>query len=234
MIKDYLPTPGVVAAYVVGFLHSLAIGVEVDTGTIAEAIASSIPAVISGTGAAVSAGLIVREKVGNRYLWRRGPTQVPDAYIAEHMPKVKVHIEPDLRKTLEAKEAKDAARPPGPAPAPAPREPSLTERFANPLVIPGEFEEHPVLVIRKAMEADKEAALAVAPPQEQEEPPARRRTAAHAGPAPAPSMRAGLWSDGSLHIERGGRVETFTPSETQYLMRFLDGMLLRTRDVTVS
>ena len=50
----------------------------------------------------------------------------------------------------------------------------------------------------------------------------------------APTMRAGLWSDGSLHIERSGRVETFTPSETQYLMRFLDGMLLRTRDVTVS
>lgn len=58
--NTYVPGNGTCAAYVVALLHSLPIGTELDTNSIAEAIDSSIPNVI-GCNTAVSAGYIVRE-----------------------------------------------------------------------------------------------------------------------------------------------------------------------------
>jgi len=55
----------------------------------------------------------------------------------------------------------------------------------------------------------------------------------HAAPVPpAREMRVGVWSDGSIAIERHGRVETYSPTETAQLMRFFDRFLLRGRDAT--
>lgn len=230
MTHEYTPSTGSVVAYVVSLLHSMPIGVELDTGTIAEALDCGIPNIISGTGAAVTHGYIIREKVGGRYLWRRGGSQVDDSFIAAHPPKNKVNVDPSLRATLEAAAA---SRPPAPyvpasTPAPAPREQSLSERFAVPRLIPGD-DEIPVMAIHKAMTTP--------PPPAAPEPvidvvPAPTRKPRAAAPEPQ-GIRAGLWSDGSMSIERSGRVESFTPEETTYLMRFFDKMLLRNRDVCV-
>lgn len=84
---------------------------------------------------------------------------------------------------------------------------SLHERFDMPRVLPTD-------------DADLTASFAPpAPAQEAASKPARKA---------APSaLRVGVWSDGSLVIERAGRVETYTPEETLQLVKILDRMLMK-------
>lgn len=197
-------------AYAVAALHSLPIGAEVDTSSLADAIGTTISNIISGCGAAVAHGLIVREKVGARYLWRRGPAQIDDAFIQGHPSKNRLSVDTTLRATLSAADAASKSVENGTL--------SLSERFEAPRVLPDDPGISIVMQARDGIAQDTAIAELC-------------KTKSRVRPATNAPIRCGLFSDGALSIERGGRTETYTTDEVTILVRFLDRMLLRNGSV---
>lgn len=99
--ENYLPETGTSTARLVAFVHSLATDVECTTGHITEATGLDSQTVTAVAETPVKHGMIVREKVGTRWLYRRGPTQVSDEFIRANSEGFKpVQIDPGLRETL--------------------------------------------------------------------------------------------------------------------------------------
>lgn len=212
MTNDYFPATGSDVAFVVAYLHSLPVGDEVGTGVIAEATDIPISNIV-GLTAPVTHGFIKREKIGARYLWSRGPTQVPDEFIAAHPTKRHVDYDRNPRARLAAMPS-----------AVTENTRSLSDRFSAPRVVPDGHDSAIVLTARNALvgapQPERVTPQDTAPVSTETAPPLR-----YPKPVP-PALRAGIWSDGSLAIERNGRIETYTPEETQYLLRFLTRTLL--------
>lgn len=206
MSDDYLPQAGSLPARVVAYLHSLPIGTEIGTGQIAEALDVSVVLASTATETPLKHGLIVCDNVGHRRWWKRGPTQVPDEFIAAHPPKR--HVETRQRPAVEPMSAT----------------PGRTESNIEPLA-PGD-DMPPAMLARDALLRPRTVVMrddAPTPP----EPEARK---ARAPARTAVDLRFGIFSDGSFTMERGGRVETFTYDETRVLMRFLTRTLLPNMD----
>ncbi len=198
---DYMPGAGTVPARVVAYLHSLPAGTEVGTGIIAEAIDADIAAIFAGTNAACIANLIERQKIGSRYLWSRGSRHVDAEFIKAHPPKRHVEI-----------------------PAPIP----MAERLATPRTIPVDDTPPPTLAMAASLRTEREIPPPESSPPEPAPQPVERPRQRITAP-PEREIRFGLWSDGSLCVERNGRIETFNSEEAQKLARFLNFMLLRGR-----
>lgn len=58
-------------------------------------------------------------------------------------------------------------------------------------------------------------------------PEARAKTETMRVPVVSQEMKIGIFSDGSLVIQRGSKIETYNPAETAKLCRFMDRMMLK-------
>lgn len=215
---DYVPGEGTIAARVVAYLHSLPVGTEVGTGTIAEALDINLGLIINGTDAAANAGLVSREKFGSRYGWRAGPRKVSQEFIDAHPPKrhveVRDFVRPATSGALSTAELATVSR----------AIDGFDEQSAadDRVLAPAE-----VAAIGLRAAAPKLAPSPSAAPAPEPQPRADRRVPATTAER---DLRVGLWSDGSICIERAGRVESYSPTEAAQLMRFFDRFLMRGRD----
>jgi len=219
-MSDYLPGVGTSAAKIISYLHLIPEDAEVGSATISEATGVSSADIINSGDRCVMAGYMLRTKVGYKYFYKRGHKSPPQEYIERHRP-AKM---PELDYVPKATNGHEGAAQivvgqvmgsgfnPGP-PQGKPEESSLTKKFADPRILDDE-ERSPVMEMR-----DKIMTEGV--------PPAREKTKMMKVPVAATDMKVGIFSDGSLTIERRGRTENYSPEEVVTLVRFLDRMMLK-------